>query len=67
MKELDIAKIAYSKIIEAIDELNSDYEFRCTEPEKVIIGFPDSVTINGNEYRFQEKRKNTSITILLLL
>jgi hypothetical protein len=56
MKEEDIAKLTFSAIVKAIDDLrgqNSDYEG---------VEFPSAVQINGNRYIFV---KESSIPIVV--
>jgi hypothetical protein len=56
MKESGLAKIVYSKIIDAVETVRSDLKDIYDEDELkgIEIGFPNSVEINGNVYRFEK-------------
>ena len=49
IKEEDIAKIAYARLVRCADDLNDTYD--CNEP-RMHVALPDTVTINGNLYGF---------------
>ena len=49
MKEEDVAKLVYSKIIIAVEDISNDLHEREIDAK---IGMPDFVMINGNKYAF---------------
>lgn len=48
MTEEEMAKIAFSEIIQAIEKVKDDYL------QDYNIEFPNSITVNGNEYMFKK-------------
>lgn len=60
MKELEIAKVVYAKIIDAVETVRSDMKNEYDEDEikDLDIAFPDSVVINGNQYNFKKDELN---------
>lgn len=56
MKESDLAKVVYAKIIDAVETVRSELKdiYDENEIKGLEIDFPDSISINGNQYSFRK-------------